>query len=64
MKIKNLVKFDWGDALKRTVTCTTVEGRTMIEKVCDLERKAKDKTILAPIRAIYEDMLEWAEKNK
>lgn len=60
MKLANLVKIEWGDALKRTVLCKTLYG-DMLVKASELEEKLQNHNLLAPIRKIYQDMLDFAQ---
>lgn len=60
MKINDLVKIEWADALKKFVICHTLYG-DMLESVENLKLKVRDRQILAPIRKIYQDMLDFAQ---
>lgn len=63
MKIDNLVQIEWADALKKFVRCKTLYGE-LLESVESLKNKVQDQQLLAPIRAIFSDMLAFAEGNK
>ena len=62
MKVENLVKIEWADALKKFVRCQTVYGE-MVESVEGLRAKLQSDTLLKPIRSIFQDMLNFAEKE-
>lgn len=63
MKVENLVKIEWADALKKFVRCQTVYGE-MVESVEGLRAKLQSDTLLKPIRAVFQDMLTFADGNK
>lgn len=60
MKITNLVQIEWADSQKKFVTCKTVYG-SMTESVERLREKLQGY-LLPPIRSIFQDMLDFAEK--
>lgn len=62
MKIGNMVEIEWADALKKFVRCKTVYGE-MVESVENLRAKLQSDTLLKPIRSIFQDMLNFAEKS-
>ena len=61
MKIQDLVKIEWADALHRFVTCHTLYGDMPPITVEDLKAKLESRSLLSAIRKIYSDMLEFAE---
>lgn len=63
MKIDNLVSIDWANSVKTHVVCHTLFG-DMVESVEKLKEKVQNKNLLRPIREIYQDMLEFAEKKE
>lgn len=63
MKIQNLVKIEWASVVsKEIVVCHTVFGDLTV-KVSDLKIKLQSPYLLPAIRAIYQDMLDFAEKK-
>ncbi len=64
MKVGNLVKIEWANIVQTHVRCKTLYGE-LSESVSSLRLKVQDRQLLAPIRAIFQDMLDFAEgKNK
>ncbi len=64
MKIQDLVKIEWADALHRFVACKTLYGDMPIMTIANLKEKLENQNLLSAIRKIYSDMLEFAEGNK
>lgn len=62
MKMTNLVEIEWADALKKFVVCHTLYGDLRVP-VEGLREKLQSPFLLPAVRAIYEDMLDFAEKK-
>lgn len=63
MKVNNLVQIEWANYAKTHVRCRTLYGE-LLESVEKLRLKVQDRQILPPIRAIFKDMLDFAEGNE
>lgn len=63
MKITNLVEIEWADAFHKFVRCKTLYGEMPLQTADDLRYKLQSPYLLPSIRRIYEDMLDFAEKE-
>lgn len=65
MKVEGLVRFEWANVLKTHVNVISVYGNMKYIPVADLPTRLQNERLLAPIKAIYEDILKWVnDENK